>query len=153
MSVSESERDQTVRSLTKHCGDGRITLDELEQRIEAAFAASTTAELAELVRDLPSDIQQLGVTHVTPSPALQQRPSRTAPSSNPLLSPQARRAGEVALRVHTVVFLAVMALIVAIWVLAGFGYPWPIWVVLPWGTALGIHAGVHKAVWAGRDAD
>ena len=153
MSVSESERDRTVKALTKHCGEGRITLDELEQRIELAFAAQTTAELHELVRDLPSDLQLLGVERVPPSPALQPRPSpSTLPFPNPLLSPQARKAGEIALRVHTTVFVAVMSLLIAIYVLTNFGgHPWPIWVALPWGAALGIHAGVHKAVWASSD--
>jgi hypothetical protein len=148
MSISEEERDRTVKALTKHCGDGRITLDELEQRIELAFAAQTTAELRELVRDLPSDTQLLGVTRVPPSPALQPHPSPTAPP--PALRHHVAHGSEIALRVHTVVFLSVMALLVAIWVMAGFGYPWPIWVAMPWGAALAIHAGVHKAV-AGSD--
>lgn len=50
----DSERDQVIRELTRHCGDGRLTLDELEERIEAAQAATTTAELDLLLRDLPA---------------------------------------------------------------------------------------------------
>ena len=152
MSVSDAERDRTVKALTRHCGDGRLTLDELEQRIELAFAAETSAELMELVRDLPKD-DLLAVTGVTPSPALQRHPSPVPTPHRHHLQASSKKAGEIALRVHTVVFLSVMAFLVAIWVLAGFGYPWPIWVAMPWGTALAIHAGVHKAVWSGRDAD
>jgi len=151
MSVSDAERDRTVQALTKHCGDGRITLDELEERIEAAFAASSSAELHELLRDLPGETQTLGVT-VTPSPALQRHPS--PPSvPNPLLSPQARQAGTIALRVHLVVYLSIIGLLSMIWLLStGTSAPfWPVWVAMPWGAALAIHAGVHKAVWAGRD--
>ena len=153
MSVSESERDRTVKALTRHCGEGRITLDELEERIELAFAAQTNAELHELVRDLPKD-DLLAVTGVAPSPALQPHPSPipTTPARQHHRPASATKAGEVALRVHATVFLAVMALLVAIYLLTDAGgYFWPIWTAMPWGMALGIHAGVHKAVWAVRD--
>ena len=157
MSVSESERDRTVKALTRHCGDGRLTLEELEQRIELAFEAQTTAELHELVRDLPKD-DLLAVTGVVPSPALQPHPSPTTPArparpSNLVLTPQARKAGEIALRVHLVVYLSIIGMLSMIWLLStGTSAPfWPIWVAMPWGAALAIHAGVHKAVWAGRD--
>lgn len=152
MSVSESERDRTVKALTKHCGEGRITLDELEQRIELAFTAETSDELRELVRDLPKD-ELLATTGMAPSPALQRhpRPPATRAHDGHHLRASSKKAGEVALRVHTVVYLSVMAMLVAIWVLAGFGYFWPIWTAMPWGTALAIHAGVHKAIWASRD--
>lgn len=154
MSVSEPERDRTVKALTKHCGEGRITLDELEQRIELAFAAQSNAELHELVRDLPKG-DLLGVTGVVPSPALQPHPSPSTPARQRHHHlPSAKKAGEVALRVHATVFVAVMAMLVAIYVLTDLGgYFWPIWTAMPWGMALGIHAGVHKAVWAGRDLD
>jgi hypothetical protein len=154
VSVSESERDRTVKALTRHCGDGRITLDELEERIERAFAAQTSAELHELVRDLPKD-DLLAVTGVSPSPALQPHPSPTVPP-RPVhhLRAPTKKAGEVALRVHATVFLAVMAMLVAIYLLTDAGgYFWPIWTAMPWGMALGIHAGVHKAIWAARDDD
>ena len=153
MSISESERDRTVKALTRHCGDGRLTLDELEERIELAFAAQTTAELHELVRDLPKD-DLLAVTGVSPSPALQPHPSpiSATPARQHHRPPSSKKAGEVALRVHATVFVAVMALLVAIYLLTDpGGYFWPIWPAMPWGMALGIHAGVHKAVCAVRD--
>ena len=56
MAVLTAERDQIVRELTKHCGDGRLTLDELESRIEEAYAASTAEELRHVLRELPSDL-------------------------------------------------------------------------------------------------
>jgi hypothetical protein len=60
-SVIESEREQVVRELTRHCGDGRLTLDELEERIEAAYAAESTAQLDLLLRDLPAQPQPQSV--------------------------------------------------------------------------------------------
>lgn len=151
MSVSDSERDRTVKALTRHCGDGRLTLEELEERIELAYAAETSADLRALVRDLPNDLT--GVTGVTPSPALQRHPSPPAAAPpHPFLTPAAKKGGDVALAVHAIVYVSVMALLVMIYMLTSpFGYPWPIWVAMPWGMALAIHAGVHKAVWRGRD--
>ena len=35
------------------CGDGRLSTDELEERLEALFAGTTVADIAVLVRDLP----------------------------------------------------------------------------------------------------
>lgn len=159
MSVSESERDRTVKTLTRHCGDGRLTLEELEERIERAYAAATAAELAELLRDLPKD-ELSGMTGVTPSPALQPHPSpvvsATAHRAHRVRdrSPATKRSRDVALTVHAIVFASVMALLVAIYLLTDAGgYFWPIWTAMPWGTALAIHAGVHKAIWAGHEAD
>lgn len=45
--------------------------------------------------------------------------------------------------VHLVVYLAVNASIVGVWYLTGADDPfWPVWVLVPWGCALLIHAGV-----------
>ena len=54
-SVSDAERDLVVRELTRHCGDGRLTLGELEDRIEAAYEATTRDELDALLRDMPRE--------------------------------------------------------------------------------------------------
>jgi hypothetical protein len=57
------------------------------------------------------------------------------------------RGAEIALRVHLYTYLCVIAFLVLIYVLtmAG-GYFWPIWPAMGWGLALGIHAGITKAV-------
>ena len=49
----DAKREQVVRELTRHCGEGRLTLDELGDRIEEAYAATTIAELRTVLRDLP----------------------------------------------------------------------------------------------------
>ena len=46
-------REQAIRDLTRHCGDGRITLDELEERIEEVHRATTDAEIQHALRELP----------------------------------------------------------------------------------------------------
>lgn len=56
-------------------------------------------------------------------------------------------------RVHAVVYTAVNAMLVGIWAAAGApaGF-WPIWPMLTWGAALGIHAGVTAGRGGGRKA-
>jgi uncharacterized membrane protein len=53
MAVLMDEREQVIRDLTRHCGDGRLTLDELEDRIREAYAATTPDDLRHVLRDLP----------------------------------------------------------------------------------------------------
>ena len=43
-------------------------------------------------------------------------------------------------RVHFAVYLAVNALLVAIWAITSAGYFWPIWPMLGWGIGVAAHA-------------
>ena len=52
--ASDAEREQTVALLQDGFADGRLTQAELEERVAAAYAARTTAELSELTADLPA---------------------------------------------------------------------------------------------------
>jgi hypothetical protein len=54
MRASDAEREQTVERLRVACSDGRITFEELAERIELAYAARTTGELAVVTGDLPT---------------------------------------------------------------------------------------------------
>jgi hypothetical protein len=51
--ASDAERDDAVARLRDHASAGRLEVDELEQRLSAAYAARTHGELALLERDLP----------------------------------------------------------------------------------------------------
>jgi hypothetical protein len=51
--ASDAERDDVVQRLSGHAASGRLTLEELEQRISQAFGATTRGELARLTADLP----------------------------------------------------------------------------------------------------
>jgi hypothetical protein len=53
--ASDADREALVARLQKALGEGRLDLDEFGQRAGAAYAAVTTAELAALVGDLPTD--------------------------------------------------------------------------------------------------
>jgi hypothetical protein len=51
--ASDAERDSVVSDLRAHSAEGRLSVEELDQRIAAALAATTRAELAKLLDDLP----------------------------------------------------------------------------------------------------
>jgi hypothetical protein len=51
--ASHQDRDRVVEVLRVAAGDGRLTAEELDQRLEAALTARTYAELAVLTTDLP----------------------------------------------------------------------------------------------------
>lgn len=53
MRASDADRDAVVSLLRTHCAAGRLTVDELEQRVAAALSARTLAELDALMADLP----------------------------------------------------------------------------------------------------
>jgi hypothetical protein len=52
--ASHEDRDRIVELLRVSAGDGRLTAEELDQRLEAALGARTYGELAALVADLPA---------------------------------------------------------------------------------------------------
>jgi Domain of unknown function (DUF1707) len=54
--ASDVEREATVTRLQTAVGEGRIDLDEFGQRVEAAYAAATTADLDRLLADLPAPV-------------------------------------------------------------------------------------------------
>jgi hypothetical protein len=54
MRAADSDRERVAEQLREAAGHGRLTMDELEERLERAYAARTYAELALLTRDLPA---------------------------------------------------------------------------------------------------
>lgn len=52
--ISDHERQEFVDELTRHCAEGRITFDELDERVAKAWEARTQAELQPLAADLPA---------------------------------------------------------------------------------------------------
>ena len=53
--VSDAEREAVAGQLREHYGDGRLTLDELNERLDQTFAAKTASELNAVTTDLPRD--------------------------------------------------------------------------------------------------
>jgi hypothetical protein len=57
MRVSDSDRERAADVLREAAGHGRITMDELDERLELTYAAKTYADLAAVTRDLPGPAQ------------------------------------------------------------------------------------------------
>ncbi|GAA2589430.1 DUF1707 domain-containing protein [Actinomadura fulvescens] len=51
--ASDADRDQVAQVLREAAGDGRLSLDELDERLTAVYAAKTYAELEPITSDLP----------------------------------------------------------------------------------------------------
>jgi hypothetical protein len=80
--ASHADREQVVGALKAAFVQGRLTADELDERVGQALAARTYAELAAFTTNLPAD----------PTPALQPAPAPLpAPARRPQ-NPAARRA-------------------------------------------------------------
>lgn len=52
--ASDAEREAIIDRLRVHAGDGRLTAEELEERIDEAYAARTQAQLTAVLRELPA---------------------------------------------------------------------------------------------------
>lgn len=80
--VSDADRDKVAEVLRTAAGEGRLDLDELDERLSATYAAKTYADLVPITVDLPGH----GV-HTPPLPA---RPS-ASPARRPASLPATTR--------------------------------------------------------------
>ena len=105
--ASDAEREHHAELLREHAAQGRLTVDELDERLDRVYAARTLGELVPVVADLPG-----------PAPSPRERPrDRT-------------------IRPDVAVYLAVNLMLIVIWAATGAGYFWPIWPLLGWGVGL-----------------
>ena len=51
--VGDADREAVAAQLREHFADGRLTLEELNERLDQTFAATTKADLNTVMRDLP----------------------------------------------------------------------------------------------------
>ena len=106
--ASDAEREHHAELLREHAAQGRLTVDELDERLDRVYAARTRRRARARRRRPPG-----------PGPGRSGRPPRAA-----------RSAPSVA------VYLAVNLLLIVIWAATGAGYFWPIWPLLGWGVGL-----------------
>jgi hypothetical protein len=127
--AADADRAAVVTRLDASLADGRLTLAEYEDRSARAHAARTYGELAELTADLPR-----------PAPR---------PAPRPVARPVARAvhagawhgAWDRDLRTAWTGWATTAVIVVAVWLVSMLAtgdlqYPWPVWVVGPWGAVL-----------------
>ncbi len=99
--ASDQERQSVVDVLRDAFTDGRLTLDEFEERMAAAYAARTWTDLRQLTGDLPVE-PLLGTD-------LSLRPQATQlQAMNPAARPTQRRPGRPLGRLLPVVFIWIL---------------------------------------------
>ena len=106
--ASDEDREQLIAELNEHAVAGRLSTDELEERLQATYEARTTGELDALRRDLPVSSRQVAVSH-------------------------ARRRAQLTRRLiqETGGSLGLFVVCTAIWLASGaHGQFWPVWVLL-----------------------
>jgi Domain of unknown function (DUF1707) len=124
MRASDADRDRVAAILREHTAQGRITMEEFHERLEQLYESRTYGELAKLTADLP-DVD------------LRHRPARPAqlPARSGGLHPGMRAAWgawAMASGINWVIWLIIT-------IASGdFVYPWPLWVMGPWGVILAL---------------
>ncbi|MEY9962129.1 hypothetical protein ABIA33_000150 [Streptacidiphilus sp. MAP12-16] len=90
--ASHEDRDQAVEQLRVAAGDGRLTPDELDERLEIALTARTYGELALLLHDLPAapGAGYAPARAATPGPATPRLTSSLAPAPKELVRLESR---------------------------------------------------------------
>jgi hypothetical protein len=124
--AADADRAAVVTRLDASLADGRLDLAEYEDRAARAHAARTYGELAELTGDLP-------------------RPARPQAQRSPVA--RAVHAGawhgawDRDLRTAWTGWATTAVVVVTVWLVSMLAtgdlqYPWPVWVVGPWGAVL-----------------
>src|SRR4051812_17908223 len=73
--VGDAERESTSALLRRHATEGRLTLDELDERLRDAYAAKTVGELNVLLEDLPPIRTDVQLVKPSDTPARRQERS------------------------------------------------------------------------------
>ncbi len=67
--IGDAERDAAMAQLREHFVAGRLTFDELTERIDAALTAKTQRQIDRLMADLPQPPRVTGTEPALPAPA------------------------------------------------------------------------------------
>lgn len=135
MRASDDDRERIAGVLREAHAEGRLTQDELVERIDSTYSARTYQELDRLVSDLPLARTQGALARARLQPI-----SAPPPPASPIRQ-KARRAARVALNTAWWWWGVTVGISVVIWFIIAVAeqqmpYPWPLWVAGPWGTVL-----------------
>jgi uncharacterized protein DUF1707 len=145
--ASDADRAAVADTLGAAMSTGRLTVAEYDDRLARAYAARTYGELAELTTDLPAAAHR-PATPPAAQPAHQPVPvvagcgghGRAAGWATARTAGWGPWAGDAGLRAAWASWLTTAVVVVGIWAVsllaAGWVYPWPVWVIGPWGVVL-----------------
>ena len=131
--VSDADRGMVAGQLKKAHAEGRLDLDEFDERTRRVWDARTFGELAAVTSDLP-EVRQ-------PVPwARSELATEPAAQSTSAVARRPRGPGATVMRVATGAWFAASLVNFVIWAMvvftSGMTYPWWIWVAGPWGALL-----------------
>jgi len=130
--ASDQDRDRVSNILREHHAVGRLDADEFSERLDKAFAAKTMGDLEALTADLPAvDPYPL------PTSSMRHHPGDSALPAT-VIGAMSRGHGRFspAWQAAWGSWLGTALLLIVIWALTGAGYPWPLWVIGPWGAVM-----------------
>jgi hypothetical protein len=129
--ASDADREQFVEQLRQHHVEGRLTVEELSERTERAYAARTLGDLDALATDLPPIHRPAG-----------SRGAGAAPAA--LARPPAATAGQTAARaalLRSLLWYGLLSVVLlVVWAMSDRDYFWPIWPILGFALFLGWQA-------------
>jgi Domain of unknown function (DUF1707) len=127
--AGDADRDAAAATLREHYAQGRLSLEEFNQRLDAAFAASTHRQLSHLTRDLPQHDQPAALPASPARPARPARPVRAREhgwyDGQSGYHSGGRRSGSGLLPTLVAVLASWFLLIVVIAPQLGAHFPWP----------------------------
>lgn len=132
--AGDADRELVLERLRAAHAEGRLDLEELDERVTATLAARTYGELATLTADLPGgppEPRPLGALPVPATPPASHGPTNAAGSAGRGADLRGAAAGWAAVSVTCLVIWAVVGVAAG-----GLGHPWWIWVAGPWGVVL-----------------
>ncbi len=149
--ASDAERDDSARRIQVATAQGRLTLQEAEERLDSVFGSRFRHELSTLLVDLPDT-----EPHGSGAVALDaDAPSTLGGSGRPARGPNWR--GSRALAIHAVIVVVLSAFLVARWATgaappgpaevasgapdgaSGMAYFWPMFPMFWLFLSLGVH--------------
>ncbi|MEU0794595.1 DUF1707 domain-containing protein [Amycolatopsis sp. NPDC005961] len=120
--AADADRERVATTVQTAGSEGRLTLEEVEERLAHVYSARFTDELTELTADLP-------------------RPVPARPGF-PLTRAALRRYP--ALRLHLAVVVAIAVVAIVRWAVLGAGFFWPAFPMFWLAVSLFVHAGVRS---------
>jgi Domain of unknown function (DUF1707) len=112
--IGDADREAVAASLREHYAQGRLTLEEFNQRLGAALQATTQSQLSMLTRDLP---------HAGPSAPLPVTDAGREWAGHDYQSSGCGHRGRFGM--FPVIIAAIIAWLVLFDLHLGAGFPWP----------------------------
>lgn len=131
--AADVDRQFVADRLKSALDEGRLTLQEYDDRLKDTYAARTYGDLDRLLADLPGAERQ----HLVPAPPyVGPRPGLVGPPVHPVAPRVRGRWIAPAWGSWLTVALIMNGIWLATVLTGGGGSYWPIWVMLPWGAVL-----------------